>query len=147
VVQRTLIAPPRSRLGPVTAKERAVIQSVSPFAGKYDTAVNRESAAEVLAAKASDAAAAAQVVEQQGTEAQRAQARQSPSLWARAGTAAMAAVASSSGRLIAAELTGRTSRASPVANAAGAVAQTLGSAIGGQVLGRFARGLLGGLLR
>ena len=147
VVQRTLVAPPHSRLGPVTAKERAIIQSVSPFAGKYDTAVNRESAAEVLAAKASDAAAAAQVVEQQGADAQRAQARQSPSLWEKAGKAAMGAVASSAGAMVAAQMSGRTSRASPMANAAGAIASTLGTAIGGQVLGRFARGLLGGLLR
>ena len=62
VVQRTLVAPPRSRLGPVTPKERAIIQSISPFDGKYDTAVNRESAAEVLAQKSADAAAAAQQV-------------------------------------------------------------------------------------
>ena len=36
VVQRTLIKPPRSRLGPLTAKERAIIQSISPHDGKYD---------------------------------------------------------------------------------------------------------------
>ena len=51
IVQRTLIKPPRIRLGPVDAKERAIIQSVSPVAGKYDTAVDRESAQEVLAAE------------------------------------------------------------------------------------------------
>ena len=60
VVQRTLIAPPRSRLGPVDAKERAIIQSISPCAGKYDTAVDRESAEEILAARGEAAAAAAQ---------------------------------------------------------------------------------------
>jgi DNA helicase HerA-like ATPase len=151
VVQRTTIAPPRSRIGPVTPKERAIIQSISPFSGKYDTAVNRESAAEVLAQKAADATQAAQVAATQGADAQRAQPRQSPSLWGdafeRAGKAAMTAVASSSGRILAAELTGRKSRASPMANAAGAVAEALGSSFGGQAIGRFARGLLGGLLR
>ena len=60
VVQRTLIAPPRSRLGPVDAKERAIIQSISPCEGKYDTAVDRESAEEILAARGEAAAAAAQ---------------------------------------------------------------------------------------
>lgn len=60
IVQRTLIAPPRSRLGPVEAKERAIIQSISPCAGKYDEAVNRESAQEILAARGQAAAAAAQ---------------------------------------------------------------------------------------
>jgi DNA helicase HerA-like ATPase len=59
IVQRTLIAPPRSRLGPVDAKERAIIQSISPCAGKYDDAVNRESAEEILAARGEAAAAAA----------------------------------------------------------------------------------------
>ena len=60
IVQRTLIAPPRSRLGPVEPKERAIIQSISPCAGKYDEAVNRESAEEILAARGQAAAAAAQ---------------------------------------------------------------------------------------
>ncbi|WP_336962284.1 helicase HerA-like domain-containing protein [Sphingobium aquiterrae] len=60
IVQRTLIVPPRSRLGPVDAKERAIIQSISPVAGKYDTAIDRESAEEILAARGQAAAAAAQ---------------------------------------------------------------------------------------
>ena len=58
-VERTLIAPPRSRLGPLTAKERLVLQSVSPLSGKYDEAVDRESAEEILKARAEAAAAAA----------------------------------------------------------------------------------------
>lgn len=147
VVQRTLVAPPRSRLGPVTPKERAVIQSVSPFDGKYDTAVNRESAAEVLAQKAADAAAAAQQVEEQGEVAQRGAARQSPSLWGKAGKAAVGAVASSAGAVIAAEIMGKKSRASPVASGLSAVVGTVTTQIGGAAFGRFARGLLGGLLR
>ena len=60
IVQRTLIAPPRSRLGPVDAKERAIIQSISPCAGKYDQAIDRESAEEILAARGQAAAAAVQ---------------------------------------------------------------------------------------
>ncbi len=60
IVQRTLIAPPRSRLGPVDAKERAIIQSISPVAGKYDEAADRESAEEILAARGQAAAAAAE---------------------------------------------------------------------------------------
>ncbi|MDF0546213.1 DUF853 family protein [Sphingobium sp. H39-3-25] len=60
IVQRTLIAPPRSRLGPVDVKERAIIQSISPVTGKYDTAIDRESAEEILAARGQAAAAAAQ---------------------------------------------------------------------------------------
>ncbi|MDF8333173.1 helicase HerA-like domain-containing protein [Novosphingobium cyanobacteriorum] len=147
VVQRTLVAPPRSRLGPLSDKERAVIQSVSPFDGKYDAAVNRESAAEVLAQKAADAAAAAAQVEQEGEVAQRNSARQSPSLWGKAGKAAVGAIAASAGSVIAAELTGKKSRASPVSSGLSAVVGTVATSIGGAAFGRFARGLLGGLLR
>ena len=58
-VERTLIKPPCSRAGPLDSKARAIIQSISPGAGKYDTLVNRESAEELLAAKAEQAQAAA----------------------------------------------------------------------------------------
>jgi len=147
VVQRTLIAPPRSRLGPVSAPERAAIQASSPVEGKYDTAVNRESAAEVLAKKAADAAAAAQQVQEQGTEAQRAAPRQSPSLWDKAGKAAIGAVASSAGAVIAAQISGKKTRASPVESGLSAVVGSVATSLGGAAFGRFARGLLGGLLR
>ena len=47
-VQRTMMAPPRSRIGAITAEERATVRARSPIGGKYDTAVNRESAYEML---------------------------------------------------------------------------------------------------
>ena len=147
IVQRTLIAPPRSRLGPVTPKERAIIQSISPVEGKYDTLLNRESASEVLAQKAADAAEVAQQVETEGEDAVRAQPRKSPSMWEKAGKAAMGAAAASAGTMVARQMTGRKSGGSPMVAAASAIAGTLGTAIGGAALGRFARGLLGGLLR
>ncbi|MGB3930113.1 MAG: helicase HerA-like domain-containing protein, partial [Sphingobium sp.] len=75
IVQRTLIAPPRSRLGPLEPKERAIIQSISPCAGKYDEAVDRESAEEILAARGQAAAAAAQAQKAQA-EADKAAAAQ-----------------------------------------------------------------------
>jgi DNA helicase HerA-like ATPase len=48
VVARTLVAPPSSRVGPITPEERQQVQDASPFRGKYDTLVDRESAYEVL---------------------------------------------------------------------------------------------------
>jgi len=147
IVQRTLIAPPRSRLGPVTSKERAIIQSISPYDGKYETAVDRESAEEVLLQKSADAAAAAQVVQEQGEEAQRAQPRKTASMWEKAGKAAFGAAAASAGTMVARQMTGRKSGGSPIASAASAAAGAIGTALGGAMLGRFARGLLGGLLR
>ena len=147
IVQRTLIAPPRSRLGPITDKERAIIQSISPFDGKYETLVDRESAEEVLAQKSADAVAAAQVVDQQGVEAQRAQPRATPSMWEKAGKAAFGAAAASAGTMIARKMSGRRSGSNVGASAASAAAGAIGTALGGAMLGRFARGLLGGLLR
>jgi DNA helicase HerA-like ATPase len=55
-VERTLIAPPRCRMGAITDAERAQIRASSPVGAKYDTRVDRESAMEMLARKA-DAAA------------------------------------------------------------------------------------------
>lgn len=57
IAQRTLIRPPSSRMGPLTEAERAAAIAASPLAGRYETAVNRESAHEKLAARAQDAAA------------------------------------------------------------------------------------------
>lgn len=53
-VQQTLIAPPRCRMGAITDAERAQVRAGSPVGGKYDTAVNRESAAEMLARRAQE---------------------------------------------------------------------------------------------
>ena len=48
MVQKTLIRPPSSRLGPATEPERAEVQKVSPVSGKYDKTIDRESAYEIL---------------------------------------------------------------------------------------------------
>jgi len=52
VVQKTLIRPPASRLGPATAAERAAVMAQSPVRGLYDETKDRESAHERLAARA-----------------------------------------------------------------------------------------------
>jgi hypothetical protein len=67
-VERTLIKPPRSRLGPLTDRERTVIQSASPLAGKYDEAVDRESAEEILKARGEEAVAAAEAAKADAAE-------------------------------------------------------------------------------
>lgn len=48
VVERALVLPPGSRLGPVTAGERAATISASLLSGVYDTVADRESAYEKL---------------------------------------------------------------------------------------------------
>ena len=57
VVARTLIRPPASRLGPATDAERAQVMAQSPVRGVYDQTVDRESAHEILSARAEAEAA------------------------------------------------------------------------------------------
>jgi hypothetical protein len=47
-VEKTLICPPRCRMGALTAEERSAVKLRSPVGIKYDTPVNRESAYEIL---------------------------------------------------------------------------------------------------
>ncbi|MDB5614053.1 MAG: hypothetical protein JWQ22_1706 [Devosia sp.] len=54
IVGRTLIRPPSAQVGPLLPEERRAIIANSPVAGLYDTAVDRDSAFEVLAKKARD---------------------------------------------------------------------------------------------
>ncbi len=60
MVTRTFIRPPCGQIGPITDAERATLIQNSPFAGHYDTAVDRESAHEVLARRAEETVAAQQ---------------------------------------------------------------------------------------
>jgi DNA helicase HerA-like ATPase len=48
VVERAMIRPPSARLGPVTPAERKAIIAKSPFRGKYEQAIDPESAHEML---------------------------------------------------------------------------------------------------
>ncbi|UHQ21735.1 DUF853 domain-containing protein [Lysobacter sp. 5GHs7-4] len=55
-VERTLIAPPRCRMGAISEAERAQVRAGSPVGHKYDNAIDRESAAEMLSKRAETAA-------------------------------------------------------------------------------------------
>lgn len=52
IVERTLIRPPSSRMGPLTASERKDIMRYSDMADKYDTSIDRQSAYEDLKTRA-----------------------------------------------------------------------------------------------
>jgi len=60
MVERTLIRPPNSRMGPITPDERAQIMAGSPVRGLYDQVQDRDSAYESLQNRAAQAAQAAQ---------------------------------------------------------------------------------------
>jgi hypothetical protein len=120
-VERTLICPPRCRMGAITAEERATVRGRSPVGGKYDTAVNRESAYELLTKRAIDVAAGAEAEKASGPTSRSAPAANNPlgdMLW---GT----------GR--------RQGMAEAMAKSA---ARSVGSTLGRQIL----RGLMGGIL-
>jgi uncharacterized protein len=121
VVERALIAPPVSRMGPLTPDERAALMRGSPVSGKYDQTLERESAYEQLTQRA---AAASQSAQQQAPAG-------APSPWG---------VPRAEGR----------SRREPqsmtdmvVKSVARNVAGTIGRQIGNQII----RGILGSILR
>jgi DNA helicase HerA-like ATPase len=161
IVQRTLIAPPRSRLGPLEPKERAIIQSISPCAGKYDEAIDRESAEEILAARGAAAAAAATAAKAQAeadkaaaaqAKAEAKQREQQLKEQARA-EAAAAREAAKPGTFDRAIQSATRSAASSVGRQ---VANEIGKAVfggssrrrsGGGIIGGLVRGVLGGLFK
>ncbi|MGB7316524.1 MAG: helicase HerA-like domain-containing protein [Planktotalea sp.] len=59
VVERTLIRPPSSKLGPISPSERAAVLANSHIAGKYEAKIDRTSAYEILRERADVAAKAA----------------------------------------------------------------------------------------
>src|SRR5919106_1429950 len=65
-VERALVSPPRSRLAPLTAAERVEVMASSPIHGKYDRALDRESAYEVLQRRAQMAAQETPAAPQRG---------------------------------------------------------------------------------
>ncbi len=56
-VERVLVSTPTCRLGTITEEERDAVRQRSPVGAKYDQAVDRESAFEMLAARADEKAA------------------------------------------------------------------------------------------
>jgi DNA double-strand break repair helicase HerA and related ATPase len=127
-VERALICPPRCRMGAITAEERAAVRGRSPVGAKYDTAVNRESAYEILARRAAEAAEPAAAVP--ASSAAPARGEQAATLAAGA-AGALGALLWGTGR--------RQGLAEAMAKQA---ARTVGSQVGRQLL----RGVLGGIL-
>ena len=48
IVERCMIRPPSARMGPITPEERKAVMAKSPIKGKYDQAIDTESAYEML---------------------------------------------------------------------------------------------------
>lgn len=68
MAEQTLIRPPSSQLGPVDPAVRRAAIATSPVAGKYEKRIDRDSAQEILARRAEEAARAAEAVERREEE-------------------------------------------------------------------------------
>jgi uncharacterized protein len=120
-VERTLICPPRCRMGAVTPEERATVRARSPLGGKYDSRVNRESAYEILSRR---------TVPTDASEARSEQTHAEPQSQG------------GGGGLLGDLLWGTKRRQGMVETMAKQAVRTIGSQIGRQIL----RGVLGGIL-
>jgi hypothetical protein len=118
-VERTLICPPRCRMGAITPEEAAMVRLRSPISGKYDTRLNRESAYEIISKRS--AAKEAEALPKQPEEEKPAE---------------------RGGGMLGEMLWGSKSREGMVQALAKQAARTVGSQIGRQIL----RGVLGGIL-
>ena len=101
MADRALIRPPESRIGPISDAERGKILKASPFTEKYDQAVDRESAAEMLEKRAKEAAKAAEKSEKapvKHTEGPKKTGRSSKSGWQKAGETVYKMVSSRMGK-------------------------------------------------
>jgi len=161
-VQRTLIKPVCSRVGPVTPVERGVLIQTDAVGSKYDTLINRESAEELLSAKASEAAAAA-VEAKAKIEADKlaaAQAKEDEKARVAAEKEAARVAKEQERARVAAEREAAKERArlereaakptlaeKMIQSAARSAATSVGRQVAGNLGGQLMRGLLGGLFK
>jgi hypothetical protein len=150
-VERTLIKAPGSRVGPITPVERGVLIQTDAIGSKYDTLIDRESAEELLAAKASEAQAAAaeEKAKQEHARLDAAAARDAEKQRVAAEReAARIAKEQERARIAAERAAARpTFTDKLVQSAARSAASSVGRQVAGKLGGQILRGLLGGLFR
>jgi hypothetical protein len=141
-VERVRIAPPRCRMGALTAEERSAVRTRSAIGAKYDTAVNRESAYEVLGRAAPDAGPPVQAPPEAPAPARPRPAAGAARRAGRGTVEPAEAPAAESGGALSDLLWGTKRRQGMVEAMAKQAARTVGSQVGRQIL----RGVLGGIL-
>ena len=164
-VERTLIKPPGSRVGPITPEERSILVTTDAVGARYDLLVDRQSAEEIIKAKGDEAAAAAAVAEAR-TETDKNAAIQAKldAQTAKAQAQAAAVTARLEAQQQAAEQRLEIARQREAERAAAraareaakpsltdkvlqSAARSVASSLGRQLTGRLLRGVLGGLFR
>jgi hypothetical protein len=140
IVERVMIRPPSARIGPITPEERKAIIDNSPVKGKYDTAIDSESAYEIIQKRIAGTAATADASPGGGILGH---------LGAIVGT--IFGTNTGRNRLSTGQLIARNVTRSVTNRVVGGVAADLGKSVGGSIggsVGRaLVRGALGGLLR
>jgi DNA helicase HerA-like ATPase len=136
-VERTLIKPPASRVGPVTPDERRTLIETDAIGAKYDNPENRESAFEKLKARADQAAQEAA----QAPPARAGRAAAPADTWGKVATSAATSAARSASSAIARQVANEIGR-----EVFGTSTRRSSSSSGG-IVGGLVRGLLGGLFR
>jgi DNA helicase HerA-like ATPase len=116
-VERILIRPPESRIGPMSSAERQEQIGRSPYRGRYDTPLDRESAYEMLIKRAEKNAAQEQAIEKEEQAREAAEKAARPSR--------------------------RSSRQTPTEAFISSAARSIGSQLGRRVI----RGILGSLFK
>ncbi len=145
-VERTLIAPPRSRVGAITQAERDGVQDESPYAGKYTETIDRESAYEKLNARAAQAATdAAQSAAD--IAAQKAALLQAKLDAATAAAAAKQAAADARAQAAAQRAQPKSFAEKLMESAARSATTSLTRQVTSKLGGQFLRGILGSLLK
>ena len=143
MVERVMIRPPSARIGPVTPEERKKIIDASPFKGKYDTAIDSESAYEILQKRIEGTAATADGSETGG----------GGGILGQIGDIAATIFGTNvrRGRMSTGQVIARNVTRSVTNKVIGGLVADVGKSVGGQMggsIGRaLVRGALGGLLR
>ncbi|MBN9586860.1 MAG: DUF853 domain-containing protein [Afipia sp.] len=138
MVERVMVRPPTARIGPITPDERKAIMAASPVKGKYDTAIDSESAYEILQKRVAGTAATADggggILGQLGSIVGTIFGTNTPR-----------------GKLSTGQVIARNVTRSVTNKVAGDVAANLGKSLGGSLGGSIGRSIvrnaLGGLLR
>lgn len=146
IVERVMIRPPVARIGPITPEERKAIINASPVKGKYDTAVDSDSAYEMLQRRISGNAASPA---EAGTAGQAGGGGFLGSLGGIIGS--IFGTNTSRGRLTTGQVIARSVTRSVTNKVVGGIVANVGKQIGGSLgssIGReIVRGTLGGIMK
>jgi DNA helicase HerA-like ATPase len=150
VVERVMIRPPSARIGPITPEERKAIMAKSPVKGKYETAVDAESAYEMIQKRIDGTAATVEEANAGGAAAGGGGGILGQ-LGAIVGSIFGIGAGSRRGRLTSGQVIARDITRSVTNQVVGGVVANLGKSVGGKLggsVGRaLVRGALGGILR